>query len=166
MKRWKQLAAAGALAAVITGAFIPEWEGTQNRAYWDAAGQVWTICSGHTRGVKAGDVATDDQCATFLREDMAEADAAVSRCIRVPLKERERAAFSSAAFNLGPDVVCGSTLQARANAGDVPGACLQLTDALNKRGNVKGWTYAGGVESAGARNRRTAERNLCLGYFK
>jgi len=166
VKRWQKLAASGAVAAVIAGALIPQWEGTTHRAYWDAPGQTWTICTGHTRGVKAGDTATDDQCAAFLREDMAEADAAVSRCIHVPLRERERAAFVSAAFNLGAGVVCGSTLQARANAGDVTGACLQLTDALDKRGNVVGWTYGGGQPMQGLRNRRTDERNLCLGYFR
>lgn len=165
MKPWQKLAASGALATAIVGAFVPSWEGTAHRAYWDAQGRTWTICTGHTRGVKRGDTATDAQCAAYLQADMGDAARAVDRCITVPLSEPQRAAFISAAFNLGPRVVCGSTLQRLANAGDITGACLQLTDALDKRGNAVGWTSPGSPVEQGLRNRRTDERNLCLGYI-
>lgn len=164
--KWKGLAAGGAMAAAIAAAFIAPWEGQENKAYWDSMGQVWTICSGHTAGVQKGDVATDEECLAFLQEDLKAAEAAVARCITVSLKENERAAFIEAAFNIGPSVVCGSTLQRLANAGDVMGACLQLTDAANRKGNNVGWTSAGGKEIPGLRNRRTSSRNLCLGYYK
>lgn len=166
MKRWQQLALSGAGASVLAASVAGYFEGNSHRAYWDATGHTWTICKGHTRGVKAGDIATDAQCETYLQADMADAAAAVQRCIHVPLTDPQRAAFTDAAYNVGPKVVCGSTLQAKANSGDVMGACLQLTDAADKRGNAKGWTMPGSAAEAGLRNRRTDDRNLCLGYFR
>lgn len=165
MKRWQKLAASGAGAALIAAAMTAGWEGTQNRAYFDTMGKVWTICTGHTAGVKPGDVATDAQCEAYLIEDQAAAAAAVDRCIHVPLTAPQRAAFIDASFNLGPSVVCGSTLQRKANAGDIVGACLELTDALNSKGNRVGWVHAGGKVVDGLRNRRVDDRNACLGYF-
>lgn len=158
------LAASGATAAAILMAFTPPWEGNAHRAYWDAAGHAWTICHGHTRNVHEGDTATDAQCASYLQADLIDAGATVRRCIHVPLTEGQRAAFTDAALNVGERVVCGSTLQRLANSGDVVGACLQLTDALDRRGNAVGWTSPGATVSRGLRNRRTAERNLCIGY--
>lgn len=152
---------------MIAGAIVVHYESagqTITRAYYDRVGQAWTICDGHTRGVKAGDTATPAQCEAYRRADLDVAAADVARCIHVPLKVNERAAFQSAAFNLGAQVVCGSTLQRLANAGDITGACLQLTDALDKRGNAVGWTSPGTPVAQGLRNRRTDERNLCLGY--
>ena len=53
------VAGAATIAAIV--AFIGPWEGRRYTAYQDIVG-VWTICEGHTKGVKAGDVATDAQC--------------------------------------------------------------------------------------------------------
>lgn len=167
MKKWQKLAASGAGALAIAAAMAMGWEGGNvHRAYWDAYGHVWTICAGHTDDVHKGDVATDAQCNAYMRKDMGHAAAAVDRCIHVKLSNLERAAFIDAAYNIGPSVVCGSTLQRMANSGNVTGACLQLTDALDKRGNNTGWTYSGGKMVQGLRNRRTDERNLCIGYIR
>ena len=57
-----------------------------------------------------------------------------------------------AAYNIGPRVVCGSTIQKRALAGDWSGVCDGLL----------AWRYAGGKVSPGLLNRRVAERNLCM----
>lgn len=166
MKRWQKLATSGATAAMIAAAMTMSWEGRTNTAFFDTAGQVWTICDGHTKGVKPGDVATDAQCDAWLIEDQADATAAVDRCIKVPLQPAAKAAFIDAAHNLGPSVVCGSTLQAKANSGDLIGACLELTDARDKYGNRVGWTHAGGKRMQGIANRRVDNRNACLGYFR
>ncbi|MGA0588709.1 lysozyme [Dyella sp. KRB-257] len=166
MKRWQKLALSGAGAAAIAAGMSMDWEGTVHRAYFDRVGHAWTICTGHTRGVKPGDTATDAECQAYLQQDQAEARAAVDRCIHADLTETQRAAFIDAAFNLGPGVVCDSTLQHLANSGDVTGACLQLTDALDRRGNRTGWAYAGGQFVQGLHNRRVDERNACLGYFR
>lgn len=164
-KRWQKLALAGAPATLLAAALMAGWEGNSHTAYWDATGHVWTICAGHTRGVQKGDTASDAQCEAWAESDMAEAHAAVARCITVPLQPNQEAAFADAAFNLGPSVVCGSTLQRMANAGNVVGACLQLTDAMDRHGNAVGWDYSGGQLLAGLRNRRTDERDLCIGYY-
>lgn len=62
---------AGALAASIalSGALVAHFEGTRYTAYQDVTG-TWTICDGHTRGVKAGDTATLQQCAAWRYEDL------------------------------------------------------------------------------------------------
>ena len=166
MKRWQKLAASGAGAAIIAAAMTAGWEGKVNRAHFDPYAKIWDICYAHTKNVKAGDVATDAQCDAWLIEDQAAAKAAVNRCIHVPLNVLQEAAFTSAAHNLGAAIVCGSTLQAKANDGDLIGACLQLTDALDKRGNNVGWVKAGGGVVDGLRNRRVDERNACLGYIQ
>ena len=166
MKRWQKLAAGGAGATLIAAAMTVGWEGTQNRAYYDKMGHVWTICTGHTGGVVAGEVATDDQCQSWLIQDQLQAAVAVNRCITADLTPTQRAAFIDAAFNVGPSIVCGSTLQRLANSGDMMGACLQLTDAMDKHGNNVGWTFSGGQPIQGLRNRRVDERNACMGYLK
>lgn len=153
-------AAVGA-AIAIASAFVNTMEGTRYAAYRDFGNGVWTICDGHTRGVKDGDIATPDQCEEFRRQDLFEASTAIDRCIHTPLTDKQRAAFLSAVFNLGPVVVCGSTLQRKANAGDVLGACAELTDARNSKGEKVGFTYAAGKRWPGLIKRRAAERAMC-----
>lgn len=143
----------GALALAIACVCGTYYEGTQHAAYRDIVGGPWTICQGHTHGVKEGDTATDDQCHTYLQQDMGQAYAQVHKCITVPLTVSQEAAFTDAAYNLGPSVVCGSILQKLANSGDIMGACEQLMR----------WTHAGGKELPGLVKRREAERDLCLG---
>ncbi len=167
MKKWQKLAVGGSSAGLIALAIIQGWEGGNvHKAYYDRIGRVWTICNGHTSGVREGQIATDAQCEEYLREDEKNAAEIVSRCINVPLKQNERAAFISAAENIGPSVVCGSTLQRLANSGNITGACLQLTDAKDKDGNYIGWSFSNGKQVQGLHNRRVEERNLCLGYYQ
>lgn len=150
--------AAGGFAAIVlatAGVLATHYEGQRAQAYPDLGG-VWTICMGHTAGVKPGDVADPAACQRYLETDMAHAYAAVERCITAPLTVGQAAAFTDAAFNLGPGVVCGSTLQRLANAGDVAGAC----DQLNR------WNKAAGTVSQGLVNRRAAEYALCVGGIK
>jgi GH24 family phage-related lysozyme (muramidase) len=138
------------LAAVT--AFGGHFEGRRLVAYQDVA-NVWSLCDGHTKGVKPGDTATTEQCDAWLREEMGDALATVQRCIRTPLSLGQLVAFTDATYNLGPAVVCGSTLQRLANAGDLPGACNQLPR----------WNKAGGKVVAGLTQRREMERRICLG---
>lgn len=142
---------AGALVLAIATTLGVHYEGTRHQAYPDVGG-VWTICQGHTAGVKRGDTATDAQCRAYLEHDMGDAYAAVQRCITAPLTIGQAAAFTDAAYNLGPAVVCGSTLQKLANAGDVLGACAELNR----------WNKAAGATSQGLINRRADEYALCV----
>lgn len=139
------------LVLAIAGAMGMYYEGTRHTAYQDSVG-VLTICQGHTKGVHAGDTATDKQCEAYLKSDMAEAYSYVNRCIDATVSIKTAAAFTDAAYNLGPAVVCGSTLQRKANAGDIRGACNELPR----------WIYAGGKKLKGLVKRRASERELCL----
>lgn len=142
------LAAVLAAVATIGGHF----EGRRLVAYQDVV-NVWSLCDGHTAGVKPGDTATPAQCDAWLQEEMGEALATVQRCIIRPLNMGQLVAFTDATYNLGPAVVCGSTLQRLANAGDLVGACNQLPR----------WNHAGGKVVDGLTQRRVLEQRICLG---
>ncbi|KAF1045620.1 lysozyme [Xylophilus sp.] len=146
-------AAIVALAMSIAGGLVANFEGTRYAAYPDPStkGAPWTICEGHTQGVKAGDVATRAQCDEYLRQDLAAANDAIDRCIVTPLGVNQRAALISAVVNAGPPLVCGSTLQRKANAGDLAGMCAELSR----------WTWAAGRQLPGLVRRRAEERALC-----
>ncbi len=141
--------AAGAVALAIP--LIARWEGAELRAYRDIVG-VWTICYGETRGVQPGDTATPAECRAALAVAVAEYDAAIRKCLPHQLPDATRAAFVSAAYNIGAGAFCRSSMSRRALAGDLRGACEALML----------WNRAGGREVQGLTNRRTAERALCL----
>ncbi|MDE2255366.1 MAG: lysozyme [Betaproteobacteria bacterium] len=143
-------AAIVAVAMAIAMGMASHFEGIRHRSYADVAG-VWTICKGHTHDVRPGQVATDTQCEAWLKQDMGAALADVQRCIRVPMTPGALGAFTDAAYNIGPRVVCGSSLQRKANAGDMQGACAELLR----------WVYANGKKVAGLLKRRRAEWELC-----
>lgn len=152
-------AAVFALAATI----IKPWEGRPKTAYFDMVG-VPTECWGHTGpDVRVGSVSSDARCERLLEGDMREAYAHVRRCITYPLATEQAAAFTSAAFALGPRVVCGSTLQRHANAGNMAQAC----GALFQWNKVKaGRDQKTGKQLyrvvAGLNNRRKVEYRVCM----
>jgi lysozyme len=150
-KPWLGLVGGSAVAiATLLTSFS---EGTVYKAYPDPAthGAPWTICEGHTQGVKKGDTATQAQCDAYLKADMAVAASTVARCILVPVNINQAAALYDAVFNVGPSVVCGSTLQRLANAGDLAGMCAQLAR----------WDRAGGRVWPGLTTRRMNDVELC-----
>ena len=148
-KKWV-VGSFAALAVTIASALASHYEGVRYTAYRDVGG-VWTICYGHTRGVKEGDTATPEQCMAWLAQDMPTAYAAVDRCISAEVTVSQAAAFTDAAYNEGPKVVCGSTLQRLANSGHVVEACHQLPR----------WAWAGGEKQKGLERRRGDETDLC-----
>jgi len=153
MNTKQKTAAAGitACALAIATAFIAPWEGEELRAYRDIVG-VPTICYGETRGVRMGDVATHAECQTMLARGVAEFAQAIAPCLPTTVPDKTRAAFISAAYNIGSGAFCNSSMSRRAKAGDLRGAC----DALML------WVKAGGRTVQGLVNRRSAERALCL----
>lgn len=75
-----------------------------------------TVCYGHTGpDVKFGDTKTPDECKALLQDDLKAANDVVHRCITVPMTQGQEAALTSATYNVGPSIVCGSTLQRYAN---------------------------------------------------
>lgn len=140
-------------ALAIAGALITRWEGVRYTPYRDTGG-ILTVCLGHTGSdVIAGKQYTADECDAFKAHDLATANAAVKRCLPMPLLPQIEGALTSAVFNAGPKVVCGSTLQTMAQLNDWPGACRQLTR----------WKYIGREVSKGLENRRMDESAVCLG---
>lgn len=146
----KKVAGGGAVLA-LAAAIITPWEGTKLYSYQDAVG-VWTICAGHTGTAGPNQLATPEQCDRLLKSDMGVALAAVDRVIDTPLPDKTKAAFVSFTFNVGAGNLQSSTLARKANAGDLVGACKELSR----------WVYAGGQRLRGLVNRRAEERAICL----
>lgn len=143
----------GAALSMVAG-----FEGLRTVAYLDPA-QIWTICYGHIQGVRAGDVKSPAECEGLLAEEFLAAVSHVDRCSPVPLTPNQRGALASAVYNLGPSLVCDpkrSTLARRLRAGDIVGACHQLTRWVKAR--VLGVL----VPLPGLIRRREAERAMCL----
>lgn len=113
---------------------------------------VPTIYWGHV--VRPGEVydGTREQGESYLRKDLASAEAAVSRLIKVPFTENQFSALVSFTFNLGSGALQASTLRAMLNRGEYQAAADQFPR----------WIYAGGRKWRGLVLRRAAERNLFL----
>jgi lysozyme len=148
----QRLALAGLSGALLAaGLLAAQYEGERRTAYRDPVG-IPTICMGHTKGVRLGDQATEDMCTTLLVADLTDALADVDRCTP-GLPPGPRAAFTDFVFNVGGAKFCGSTLVRKARAGDLRGACAELSR----------WVYADGKVLHGLVKRRAAERTLCEG---
>jgi len=156
MNRIAKICASACTAAAVTGgaaALITRWEGQRHVPYLDPVG-VLTVCYGHTGpDIVPGKRYTKAECDALLEADMALARGHVNRCLPMPKLAHIEQALTSAAFNLGPQIVCGSTLQRRALANDWPGACAELSR----------WNRGGGRVLRGLTLRRADERALCEG---
>ena len=139
---------AGAVALVLPVVML--YEGTVLRTYKDPV-SILTACTGHTGPeLRMGQTFTKEQCETMLYGDLLKHADALN-CIKIPLADNQKAAFLSFAFNVGNGAFCKSTLARKANAGDLMGACAELSR----------WVIAGGRELPGLVKRRAAERQLC-----
>lgn len=144
------IAKIGAAAAALVVSTVAVYEGTVLRTYRDPIGII-TACTGHTGPeLVMGQTFTREQCEDMLYKDLAKHAAALD-CIKHPMTDGQKAAFLSFAFNVGQRNFCSSTLARKANAGDMAGACAELSR----------WTYAGGKQLPGLVKRRAAERQLC-----
>jgi len=146
----KLIAKVGAAAAAAALAFVAGKEGTVHHTYRDPIGII-TACTGHVdSSLRLGTTYTPEQCREMLYEDLAK-HADDLGCVKVPLTDNQKVALLSFTFNVGRSSFCGSTLVRKANAGDMPGACAELSR----------WVMAGGKTLPGLVNRRAAERALC-----
>lgn len=143
--------AAGALAT----ATVVKWEGWARTAYPDIA-RVWTICAGDTQNVGSGQTATDFECERRLGRAAVRVGFEIAPCLPQDLPMETRAAFISAAYNIGTAAFCGSSMARRARAGDLAGACRAL-DLWNKARRGGGAL----VVIRGLVLRRSDERRLC-----
>jgi len=129
-----------------------QFEGCKLKAYQDQGG-VWTIGYGHTRGVKAGDVCTQEQADAWLQEELASAANFVESSIDVEITQGQFDALVDFVYNLGPRALKYSTLRALINSGQMDRAADEF----------KRWNHIGKVENAGLTRRRTAEKAMFEG---
>jgi lysozyme len=133
---------------------IAQREGERLTAYPDPAtgGEPWTIGVGHTGGVEQGDTITQDESRAFLAADLAKAEAAINRGVKVPISQNEFDALCSFTFNVGVANFMTSTLLRLLNIGD-------HKDAANE---FPKWNRAAGKIMAGLVTRRAGERDQFL----
>ena len=123
---------------------IESFEGLRLNAYQDSVG-VWTIGYGHTKDVEKGQTITEPEAVAFLREDIADAEAAVNG-ENLTLNDNQFAALVSFTFNLG--------------AGNLRKLIGRGMEAVPDR--ILLFNHAGGKVLAGLTRRRQAERALYL----
>lgn len=147
-----QRVAAVLAAAALAVPVIATHEGYVPVGYRDPApGKFETICYGHMQAGVFGKRYTADQCAELLASDAVTHGLEISKCLPEGIPAKTLGAFVSFAFNVGSDKFCKSTLAAKARAGDLKGACAELSR----------WTFAGGKQLPGLVKRRAAERQMC-----
>ena len=130
---------------------IKHYEGLRLRSYRDSAG-VWTIGYGHTKGVRPNQRITQQEADKFLKEDLADAEMAVSR-IGQRFTQSQFDALVSFTFNLGPGWTRRSGLLNKVRAKDWARVPMEMTK----------WVHAGGKPLLGLARRRTAEAELFVG---
>lgn len=150
MAKIKAAATGIAAAVAIAVGVIQPWEGRSLVPYRDIVG-VLTWCDGETKG-KPKAIYTDAECDLITEREVARYEVDIRPCLPADLPPKTRAAFISAAYNIGAGAFCRSSMARLAKAGNLRAAC----DALLR------WNRAGGREVRGLTNRRTAERRLCL----
>ena len=149
-----------ASALALAAALAAPCEGIRQVAYRDVTG-LPTICMGSTHGVKMGDFRTIPECRAMLTSEMSAFIDAVDKCAP-GLPPNVLAAFSDAAYNLGPAIACDtkrSTAARKLKAGDITGACNELPKWDKAR--VAGVN----VSLPGLTKRRNLERDLCLEHL-
>lgn len=160
------LVIASAPAGVLTNQFLIEKEGMRLYAYQDGSRGIWTICLGHTAGVKKGDVATPEQCAAWARQDIGKAVERVEKLTPVKLSEPQKASFASfCIYNLG-ERACSTNKDGTKTMfwqawmrGDIKEACRQIPRWIHDNGKdcrVQANNCLGQVL------RRDQEAELCL----
>ena len=93
---------------------------------------------------------TEEQADALLLRDVAIAESAVSRLVRVPLTQAQFDALVDFVFNLGGSRFAASSLLVDLNAGKYDDAAQQLL----------AWDHSGHVEVEGLKLRREAEYQM------
>lgn len=133
--------------------FIAGFEGWRSHAYPDpgTGGAPWTIGFGHTgRDVHPGLVISRARGFQLLRRDVATAEAAIARYVKVGLSQHRYDALVSFIYNVGVGNFATSTLLRELNHSHYHAAADQFLR----------WTRGGSGVMAGLVRRRQAERAL------
>jgi lysozyme len=156
LKRLLSKAAQGGGAVAIAYVLVGWYEGRELTPYKDAAG-IWTVCEGHTgKDVDPQKTYTAEECDALKIKDVARAEKAVDRLVKVPVTDFQKAALIDFAYNVGPRALATSTLLMRLNAEDYAGSCLEYRLWVMTTINGKK------VQLQGLVNRADAREWLCL----
>lgn len=131
---------------------IKHFEGCELEAYQCAAG-VWTCGWGSTKGVKQGDVWTQEKADFLLEEELEVYCGYVKDAVKVPLNQCQLDSLTSWVYNLGNGSLKSSTLLKVLNSGDYEGVPEQILR----------WNKANGQVLEGLTRRRRAEALLFQG---
>lgn len=114
---------------------IKKWEGLRLEAYLPTPNDVWTIGWGHTKGVKKGDVITQEEAQEFFEQDTAWVVDAVNK-VEVDLNQHQFDALCSFVYNVGETAFYKSTLLRKLNSGDYEGAANEFPRWNKQSGRV------------------------------
>ena len=147
---------AGALA--LAAYLVPRFEGEALDPYLDVGG-VLTVCYGETHGVERRRY-TRAECGVLLQQSLASHGRDLAACLPPGLPDHVQASVLSFGYNVGASAFCGSTMARKLQAGDIPGACAELSR----------WTRVAGKDCrdpaarcGGIVKRRAEERAVCEG---
>lgn len=142
----------GVTVLTLAASYVSGFEGREYIPYYDIGGRL-TVCDGYAGSdIVKGKVYTDEECDFLLTQELRRATMYVDKYFKVELPIETKAAFISFTYNVGVDNLRKSTLLKLANAGDLVGACEQLSR----------WVYVRKTFIKGLSNRRQTERSLCL----
>lgn len=149
------IALVGALLVSLLG-----FEGRRLVPYQDIGG-VWTVCDGITgKAVVPGRKYTNAECDRLGQQYVQEMLADMGGCVRGSFEGHVIKAAGHFAYNTGTTAFCRSTMAKKLNAGDVKGACAEITK----------WVFVAGKDCRIASNkcsgivkRREWERATCEG---
>jgi lysozyme len=129
---------------------VERFESCRLIAYLDGNG-IWTIGWGHTGpAVVEGLTCTQAQADAWQDEDLATADAAIARLVKVALNQNQWDGLASFVYNIGQGHFETSTTLRELNQGNTAGACVAIAM----------WNKVAGKVSRGLVIRRAAEQAL------
>jgi lysozyme len=131
---------------------VQGFEDCRLSAYKDGNG-IWTIGYGHTGpAVVEGLTCTQAMADEWLNQDLAVADAAIARLVKMALNQNQYDALVSLIFNIGQGHFATSTCLRQLNQGNAVAACQAMGM----------WNMVAGQVSDGLVRRRAAEQKLFM----
>lgn len=135
---------------------IKSFEGFRANAYLDSV-NVWTIGYGTIKypngiRVKKGDVCTEPQAASYLKNDCANFVSAINKLVKVPLKQNQFDALVCLVYNIGETAFADSSLLKKLNEKNYDAAADQFL--VWNKGRVSGKLQV----IPGLSNRRAKEK--------
>ena len=137
---------------------IAEFEGLELEAYKDSA-NIWTIGYGNTRNpytglpIKQGDKISKKEALEWLNLTTAGIQSTIKKLVKVKISDKQLAALTSLAYNIGTGAFSRSTLLRLLNAGE---------DKKKVAAQFLRWNKVKGVTIPGLTRRRKLEADLYL----